>query len=206
MATDCHKVPGTALGSGRMDDRAQRSKQLSYVLRHRPDSVGLVLDEAGWVTVDALLAALARHGTALARGELEAIVRGSDKQRFAFSDDGQRIRAQQGHSVAVDLGHAEATPPPLLYHGTVARFLPSIAEHGLRRGQRHHVHLSATPETATAVGQRRGAPVILTVRAAAMAADGHRFFVTPNHVWLTDHVAPAYLSIPPAPPSRRRPR
>jgi putative RNA 2'-phosphotransferase len=176
-----------------MADRAQRSKQLSYVLRHRPDSVGIGLDAAGWVAIDELLAALARHGTALDRAELDAIVQGSDKQRFAISADGRCIRAQQGHSVAVELGHAEATPPAVLYHGTVARFLPSILEHGLRPGQRHHVHLSATAETAAAVGQRRGAAVILTVRAAAMAADGHTFFVTPNQVWLTAHVPPAYL-------------
>jgi putative RNA 2'-phosphotransferase len=176
-----------------MADRSQRSKQLSYVLRHRPDSVGIALDAAGWVAIDVLLAALANHGTALERAELEAIVGGSDKQRFAISDDGLRIRAQQGHSVAVDLGHAEAAPPALLYHGTVARFLPSILEHGLRPGQRHHVHLSATAETALAVGQRRGEAVILTVRAAAMAAAGHAFFVTPNQVWLTAHVPPVYL-------------
>jgi putative RNA 2'-phosphotransferase len=184
----------------------QRSRQLSYVLRHRPDSIGIALDAAGWIPVDELLAALARHGTALDRAELEAIVQGSDKQRFAFSADGLCIRAQQGHSVAVELGHAAATPPERLYHGTVARFLPSIAEHGLRPGQRHHVHLSATPATAIAVGQRRGDAVILTVRAAAMAAAGHRFFVTPNHVWLTDHVAPAFLEIPPGSPPPRRPR
>jgi putative RNA 2'-phosphotransferase len=117
------------------------SKRLSYVLRHRPDAIGIALDRGGWVAVDELLAALARHGTALGRAELEAVVAGSDKRRFALSPDGIRIRAQQGHSVAVELGHAEAVPPATLYHGTVDRFLPSIRDRGLVRGRRHHVGL-----------------------------------------------------------------
>ena len=182
------------------------SKQLSYVLRHRPDAIGITLDRAGWVAVDELLAALARHGTALGRAELEAIVDGSDKRRFALSPDGTRIRAQQGHSVPVDLGHAQAAPPATLYHGTVERFLPSIRERGLVRGKRHHVHLSATAETATQVGVRRGRPVILEIDAAAMAADGHRFWITPNQVWLTDAVPPRYLRGPAASSPARRAR
>jgi putative RNA 2'-phosphotransferase len=182
------------------------SKQLSYVLRHRPDAIGIALDPAGWVAVDELLAALARHGTALGRAELVAIVEASDKRRFALSSDGTRIRAQQGHSVPVDLGHAQAAPPATLYHGTVDRFLPSIRERGLVRGKRHHVHLSATPETAAQVGARRGRPVILEIDAAAMAADGHRFWITPNQVWLTDAVPPRYLRSPAASPPARRAR
>jgi putative RNA 2'-phosphotransferase len=158
------------------------SKRLSYVLRHRPDAIGIALDRAGWVAVDELLAALARHGTALSRAELEAVVDGSDKRRFALSPDGTRIRAQQGHSLPVELGHAQAAPPATLYHGTVERFLPSIRERGLRRGRRHHVHLSATTETAAQVGARRGRPVIVEIDAAAMAAGGHRFWITPNQV------------------------
>lgn len=185
------------------------SKQLSYVLRHRPDAIGITLDRAGWVAVDELLAALARHGTALGRAELEAIVDGSDRRRFALSPDSTWIRAQQGHSVPVELGHAQGTPPATLYHGTVERFLPSIRERGLLRGKRHHVHLSATAETAARVGARRGRPVLLEIDAAAMAADGHRFWITPNQVWLTDAVPPRYLrgpaASPPARPARSRP-
>jgi putative RNA 2'-phosphotransferase len=178
----------------------EKSKRLSYVLRHRPDSIGLVLDEAGWVGVDELLAALARDGLDLPRAELDAIVAASDKQRFALSPDGTRIRAQQGHSVTVELGHAEATPPPTLHHGTVARFLASIREHGLVKGARHHVHLSATVEAAAQVGARRGRAIVLEVDAAAMHGDGHRFWVTPNEVWLTVTVPPRYLRFPGAPP------
>ena len=181
---------------GTADAAVATSRRLSYVLRHRPDSIGVTLDPGGWVEVDALLAALARHGTAVDRGALEAIVRGSDKQRFALSADGLRIRAQQGHSIAVDLGHAEATPPALLYHGTVARFVASIQATGLVRGRRHHVHLSATRDAAEQVGRRRGDPVILEIRTAEMVAAGHRFWVTPNQVWLTDHVPPTYIHFP----------
>ncbi|HEX3762754.1 MAG TPA: RNA 2'-phosphotransferase [Kofleriaceae bacterium] len=181
------------------------SKRLSYVLRHRPDAIGITLDGAGWASVDDLLAALARHGTALSRAELAAIVGASDKRRFALSADGTRIRTQQGHSVPVELGHAEASPPATLYHGTVERFLASIGVHGLHRGTRHHVHLSAAAETAIQVGARRGRPVILEIDAAAMAADGHRFWLTPNQVWLTDEVPARYIRLParlPAAPPR----
>jgi putative RNA 2'-phosphotransferase len=175
------------------------SKQLSYVLRHRPEAIGIALDKAGWVAINELLAALARHGTPLRRSDLEAIVTGSDKQRFALSPDGSRIRAQQGHSVPVDLGHQRAAPPPILYHGTIVRFLSSIRQHGLLRGKRHHVHLSTTVETAIQVGARRGRPVILEIDAAAMAADGHPFWLTPNRVWLTEAVPPRYIRVPTAP-------
>src|SRR5438067_2105819 len=118
------------------------SKFLSLVLRHKPEEVGIVLDAAGWVGVEEVLAACGRHGVAITRAELDEIVAGSDKQRFAFSDDGARIRASQGHSVQVELGYEPADPPPTLYHGTVEKFLPSIRENGILKGERHHVHLS----------------------------------------------------------------
>jgi putative RNA 2'-phosphotransferase len=171
------------------------SKLLSLVLRHRPEDFAVTLDAAGWVAIDALLRALAAHGDPVTADELRHVVRASDKQRFAISDDGLRIRAQQGHSVAVELDHAPAAPPATLYHGTVARFLDSIRARGLLKGQRHHVHLSATIDGAHAVGARRGAPVILRVRAADMAAAGHVFWLTPNGVWLTAHVPAGFLDV-----------
>jgi putative RNA 2'-phosphotransferase len=174
--------------------RERVSKLLSLVLRHRPDHVGVTLDDAGWIDVDRLLVALAAHGTEVTRAELEGIVTTSDKQRFAFSVDGLRIRANQGHSVEVALALEERAPPAELFHGTVARFLNSIREKGLLRGERHHVHLSASRETAMAVGARRGSPVLLTIDAAAMHADELRFFRSDNGVWLTDHVPARYLS------------
>jgi putative RNA 2'-phosphotransferase len=173
------------------------SKRLSYVLRHRPDSVGLTLDPFGWVAVDDLLAALAAHGPPVTRAELDAVVAGNDKRRFAVEtgpDGRDRIRASQGHSVPVDLGLAPIAPPPVLYHGTSAAAVASIRAEGLRKGSRHHVHLSGERATARRVGaRRRGAVVILEVDAAAMAVDGYRFYRSANGVWLTDHVPPGYL-------------
>ena len=169
----------------------QTSKRLSYVLRHRPDSVGLTLDEAGWVPVEDLLKAMR-----LSRSQLEEVVATNDKQRFVISPDGDRIRANQGHSVEVDLQLDPAAPPDTLYHGTVARNLDSIRKDGLIRGSRHHVHLSADPETATKVGARRGKPVILEVDSKAMAAAGHVFYRSANGVWLTGSVPPSFLVLP----------
>lgn len=175
---------------------SQTSKFLSLILRHEPEAVGITLDEGGWVVVDDLLAALARHGKPLSRGELEEIVATNDKKRFAFNDDGTQIRASQGHSVEVELAYQPATPPALLHHGTVERFLASIRAQGLIRGQRHHVHLSADDETAARVGARRGRPVVLTIDAAAMFAAAHLFYRSENGVWLTEHVPPIYIRFP----------
>jgi len=172
------------------------SKFLSLVLRHDPARVGIALDSAGWTDVAGLLAALAAHGVQLSREELVELVASSDKQRFALSRDGSRIRANQGHSVEVELALAPATPPAVLYHGTVDRFVASIRAQGLIKGARHHVHLSADLETATKVGGRRGQPVVLKVRATQMAAAGHAFFVSENGVWLTEAVPVAFLEFP----------
>jgi len=171
----------------------QQSKFLSLVLRHRPDVAGLTLDEGGWCSVDALLAGCAAAGHALSRHELEAIVRSSDKQRFAISPDGTRIRANQGHSVEVDLGYAAAAPPDLLYHGTAEKNLAAIRESGLLKGKRHHVHLSPDPETAIKVGSRHGKPVVLKIAAGRMAAEEYTFYLSTNGVWLTDHVPARFL-------------
>jgi putative RNA 2'-phosphotransferase len=178
-------------------DRAKRSvkrsKFLSLILRHNPGAVGIDLDPAGWVDVSVLLDALAAHGRPMTRAQLDQVVAENDKKRFAFDDTGTRIRASQGHSVPVDLGYTEAEPPALLFHGTHPRVLDTIRREGLRPMQRHDVHLSPDAETATRVGARRGRPVVLTVDAARMAADGHRFRVSANGVWLTDAVPPEYL-------------
>jgi putative RNA 2'-phosphotransferase len=176
---------------GIMKKDAYKSRFLSLVLRHDPGKIGIVLDAQGWVSVDRLISALPFP---LDRNTLERLVRESDKQRFALSPDGTSIRASQGHSVNVDLALAPSTPPDILYHGTVEKFLDLILSQGLRRGDRHHVHLSATRETARKVGARRGAPIILSVAAADMTAGGHVFFYSENGVWLTDHVPPRFLT------------
>ena len=176
-------------------ERATRiSKYLSLVLRHDPAAAGVTLDAEGWVSVDELLAGAARHDFPFTFDELEEVVHTSDKQRFALTADAQRIRANQGHSISVELNLERETPPELLYHGTVERFLSSIMAEGLEKRARHHVHLSPDIVTATRVGSRRGKPVILKIAAANMHSVGFSFFRSANGVWLTDHVPPQYIS------------
>lgn len=172
------------------------SKFLSLILRHKPEVVEIELDEQGWVEIDKLLAACAAHGRTLSRADLDYVVANNNKQRFAISADGQRIRASQGHSVAVDLGYEAAEPPELLYHGTADHHLPAIRRQGLLKGKRHHVHLSADEATATAVGLRHGQPVVLTVRTGEMARAGFLFFLSANGVWLTETVPYPYIDEP----------
>ncbi|WP_046246991.1 RNA 2'-phosphotransferase [Hymenobacter terrenus] len=169
------------------------SKFLSLHLRHAPGAIGLELQEGGWVAVDELLAACAAHGQPIGRSELDELVADSDKQRFAFDATGTRIRAQQGHSVAVDLQLSPAVPPAVLYHGTAPAALPAIRREGLQKMNRHHVHLSPDEETARRVGARRGKPVILTVEAGALHAAGGVFYESGNGVWLVEAVPPQYL-------------
>lgn len=188
-------MPGSRRRTGeRRSSKTAISRRLCYVLRHAPDSVGLSLDAAGWVDVDELLTGLARAGTPLSRADLDVVVRTSDKQRFAYDASGSRIRANQGHSVPVDLNLEAQAPPAVLYHGTDDRALDSIRNQGLTSRGRHHVHLSADVETATAVGARRGSPVVLAVDAAAMAADGMQFYRSANGVWLVQAVPARYLT------------
>lgn len=179
-----------------MTDKAlvKASRFIALVLRHKPDAAGVALDEQGWAAVAPLLAGMAANGHGISADDLAAIVATDEKGRYEFSADGLRIRARQGHSIAVDSGLEAADPPPMLYHGTAARSLAAILDEGLRRMARHHVHLSADAVTARAVGARHGAPVVLRVDAAGMARDGHRFHRSSNGVWLADAVPPAYLA------------
>ncbi len=166
------------------------SKFLSYVLRHKPDAISIELDAEGWANIDELIA---RADIPLTHELLLEIVDTSDKKRFAISADGQFIRANQGHSVVVDLGLEPVKPPVLLYHGTATRFLGSIREKGLLPQNRQYVHLSADKETARRVGERHGKPVILTISALALHQGGHRFFQAQNGVWLTNEIEPGSL-------------
>jgi len=172
------------------------SKFLSLVLRHEPGRVGLTLGEAGWVGVEELLQAVNRHGVALTLDDLRHVVATSDKKRFAFSEDRLRIRASQGHSVAVDLQYPPQTPPDVLYHGTAVRFLDSIRRQGLLKMERHEVHLSAETKVTVQVGSRHGKPALLTIRAGEMHKAGFIFRCSTNGVWLVDHVPPQFIEFP----------
>ncbi len=180
-------------------ETTQTSKFLSLVLRHEPERIGLKLDSAGWVNVEDLLEALSRNGFALTREQLNHIVETNSKKRFAFSEDGLRIRANQGHSVDVDLQYEPQTPPELLYHGTATRFLDSIREKGLLRMERHDVHLSAQKNVTMQVGGRHGKPVLLIIRTGEMHRSGHIFRRSANGVWLVDHVPAQFIDFPLAP-------
>ena len=176
-------------------DKKRISKFLSLVLRHEPETIGLHLDEQGWADVTELLEKSRAKGRAFGLADLEEVVITNDKQRFAFNEDRTRIRANQGHSIEVDLALEPKTPPDILFHGTVARFLDAILSEGLAKMSRQHVHLSADRETAERVGSRRGAPVVLVVKAGEMARQGHVFFLSENGVWLTDIVPVGYIQL-----------
>ena len=156
------------------------------------------MDAQGWVEVDAVLDLAQRRGRALDRAGLAELVANSDKQRFAFDTEGKRIRAQQGHSLPVDLGHPICSPPDRLFHGTADASLASIRREGLRAGSRHDVHLSEALEMARRVGARRGPPRVLEVDAAAMVRAGFEFRRSPNGVWLVASVPPVFIRFPEA--------
>ncbi len=176
--------------------KVRNSKFLSLVLRHRPDLIGVELDECGWVDVSLLLEKCADHGHAFTRQMIDEIVATNSKQRFAFSPDGSRIRANQGHSVDVELGYEPAEPPEARFHGTVETALSAIRTEGLSKMARHHVHLSADRQTAANVGRRRGKAIVLQVHAGPAARAGHIFYISTNGVWLTDRVPPKFIDFP----------
>lgn len=171
------------------------SKYLSYHLRHHPDRIGLELAPGGWVAVDALLVACQANNFPLQLAELQEVVIRNDKQRFSFDVTGRQIRANQGHSVEIDLQLQPKLPPDLLYHGTGQGAVESILSQGLRKMSRHHVHLSADRAIAQQVGGRHGTPVVFAVDTATMSQDGYTFYCSDNGVWLVDCVPPQYLRI-----------
>jgi len=175
--------------------RNKVSKFLSYVLRHKPEAIDLSLDNQGWANIDELISKGNNSGeiSNLDNSLIQEVVDTNDKKRFIISEDGERIRANQGHSINVDLQFKSATPPEFLYHGTATRFLDSILETGLKPQQRQHVHLSTDIETATAVGQRYGKPVILTIKALLMHEQDFQFYQSENEVWLTKTVAAEFI-------------
>lgn len=171
----------------------QISKFMSLVLRHKPETIGLQLNENGWTDVQELIDKMNATGADVTLELINTIVETNDKKRFAFNEDKTMIRASQGHSVEVDLNLNDVQPPELLYHGTVEKFVEAIRIDGLKKMERQHVHLSKDKETAVNVGSRRGKPFILTIESAKMYADGYKFYLSENEVWLTDEVPVQYI-------------
>lgn len=173
-------------------DMIKASRFLCLVLRHKPEAAGIRLDEHGWANVEELLAGVAPRYP-LTREQLEEIVRTDDKQRYSFSEDKTMIRANQGHSIPVDVELERVQPPEFLWHGTGEKYTDSIDVQGLLPKSRLYVHLSGDEETAVAVGRRHGKPVVYRVAAARMAEDGFAIYRSKNGIWLTKRVPPEYL-------------
>lgn len=166
---------------------------ISLVLRHEPEAAGITLDEHGWAEVDELISGINSTGRKIDMDILEEIVRTDSKQRYSFNDDKTLIRANQGHSIPVDVELEERTPPEFLYHGTASRFLDSIMQEGLKPMSRLYVHLSKDQETAATVGRRHGKPVVLKIGSGEMHKDGIPFYLSQNGVWLTKFVDQKYI-------------
>jgi len=174
-------------------EKIRVSKFMSLVLRHNPQQIGISLDDNGWADTNLLLKGIHKNGHKVTFEDLKEVVGTNDKKRFKFNDDFSKIRANQGHSVSVDVEMNEAAPPDVLYHGTATRFLCAIKNEGLISKSRLHVHLSSEKETAIKVGSRHGKPVVLTINAAKMQTDGFIFYLSENGVWLVDAVPPEYI-------------
>lgn len=173
----------------------QISKFLSLVLRHQPEIICLNLDENGWADVEELQEKCANNNIHFTLEELDDLVETNDKKRFIFNEDQTKIRANQGHSIAIDLALKPQQPPEFLYHGTAENNVDSILEKGIEKRSRQHVHLSSDKENATKVGMRHGKPVILTILTGKMSEDGIIFYLSENNVWLTDFIDPKYILI-----------
>jgi len=171
------------------------SKFFSFVLRHKPKKIGLSLEQGGWAQVNELLAKANLSGVILTKDLLHKVVEQNDKQRFVLSEDGLMIRANYGHSIPVDLGFEPIIPPELLFHGTATKYLYSIMRQGIVPRKRNFVHLSADEPTAISVGRRHGKPVVLTIKAERMHADGFKFYCMANSIWLTGEVPVEYLIV-----------
>ncbi len=182
-----------SMSSGRQKSLTEISRFISLILRHKPEAIGITLDEHGWADVQELIAGISRT-TPFSMEMLEQIVREDEKTRYSFNEDKTLIRANQGHSIPVDVELEERTPPEVLYHGTGERFVASIDEQGLIPKSRLYVHLSRDRETAAKVGSRHGKPVVYAVAAGKMAASGYKFYLSANKVWLTKHVPVEFLS------------
>lgn len=169
------------------------SKYFSYILRHAPESIGLELDEQGWASIDELIKLTTDFE--LTPMLIQTVVETNDKQRFRLSEDGKRIKANQGHSIEVDLALTPIEPPEILFHGTARRFVDAIMKDGLQKMNRHHVHLSESLAVAQSVGERYGKPVIFHIQAKRMHEQGYVFYKTVNNVWLVNEVPIEFIDV-----------
>lgn len=178
-----------------MEKHVKLSRFLSFILRHKPEAIGLTLDSQGCLLVDDLIEGLNATGKYdVDRSMLDELVSTDNKGRYSYDSTGTKIRANQGHSIEVDVGLLEKTPPATLYHGTSEKHIDDIMKHGLNKMTRTYVHLSEDYDTAVNVGSRRGAPVILKIDTAKMNEAGHKFYISKNGVWLTDVVPVQFVS------------
>lgn len=173
-------------------DLTKTSKFLSLVLRHKPEEIGITLDQHGWADVKELIEAMDKRQR-FNMAMLEEIVATDDKQRYSFNENKTKIRANQGHSIVVDVELEEKQPPQYLWHGTGEKYISSIRKDGLVPKSRLYVHLSGDVETAEKVGKRHGELQLLRVDAGKMYEDGFKFYLSKNGVWLTEHVPVKYL-------------
>lgn len=173
----------------------QLGKFISLILRHKPETIGINLDEHGWANVQDLINGINNSGRTITFEQLDEIVQTNDKKRYSFNEDKTLIRANQGHSINVDVELKEAIPPKVLYHGTGEKYLDAILEDGIKHKNRLNVHLSKDIETAIKVGKRHGNPIVLKIDTEAMLNDGFKFYLSENGVWLTSDIGPKYFKI-----------
>ena len=179
-----------------IDDRSRTklSKFLSYILRHSPESIGINLDTNGWANVDELLAKTNSQVKNIDIKYLEFVVDTDSKKRFSFNKEKTKIRANQGHSLNINLDYRPSVPPEFLYHGTALKNMESILKNGIEKSARQHVHLSMDRSTAMKVGQRHGKPIVLKILSEIMNAAGYEFYLSKNNIWLTEYVPAAYIN------------
>lgn len=171
------------------------SKFISFVLRHKPQAIGVTLGVDGWVEIENFLSQSALHGNVITLDDLKIVVAQDDKQRYSISQDGLYVRANQGHSAKADIKFPRKTPPEILFHGTSSKNAISIKSNGLSKMKRHHVHLSTNPDTALNVGSRHGEPIIFQIKAKQMHIDGYHFYFSENKIWLTDNIPSKYIKL-----------
>lgn len=176
-----------------MNDFVKMGKYISLILRHKPEIINLKIDEHGWANVDELLKGINDSGRYISKEMLNMIVETNDKKRYQYNNDHTKIRANQGHSIRVDVELHEKVPPDVLYHGTAQEYLDKIRKSGIRKMNRLYVHLSKDMETAMRVGKRHGQPIVLIINTKAMINDGYKFYYSNNGVWLCDDIAYSYI-------------